>query len=104
MYDGKTSSYRLEIFREKIVSVVPHYDLLFRNSCIFYVYFFVKVNAFCPCVYRNNYFRPVCLIISPFLFVLYEEVIVGVKYSVLGLKVVSGSLIHFTPLISLFTP
>ena len=38
------------------------------------------------------------------LFVLYEEVIVGVKYSVLGLKVVSGSLIHFTPLISLFTP
>ena len=37
------------------------------------------------------------------LFVLYEEVIVGVKYSVLGLKVVSGSLIHFTPLISLFT-
>ena len=38
------------------------------------------------------------------LFVLYEEVIVDVRYSVLGLKVVSGSLIHFTPLISLFTP
>ena len=68
MYDGKTSSYRLEISREKIVSVVPHYDLLFRNSyAFFYVYFFVKVNAFCPCVYCNNYFRPVCLIISPLL-------------------------------------
>ena len=41
MYDGKTSSYRLEIFREKIVSVVPHYDLLFRNSYAFFMFTFL---------------------------------------------------------------
>ena len=71
MYDGKTSSYRFEIFREKIVSVVPDYDVFFSNSyAFFYVYLFVKTNLFlgpsikfvCKIFWKTNISNlPVCV-------------------------------------------